>query len=176
MGYLYIPRYQEDSHQEDYRNTDFALLTWSWAWSRTPIGWFGGNGYRTGETSNEGPCICALVSFKVCLDQNQGCTQIDLLELEHNDSLNIIVSIKYPSLIGIYNAVPGRLLFQARSALLGLRNNYGCYDDGSDYHRLNTVNRDGATLSDIGIEKQWVIDAVKRNPYSRSTSSNLSLF
>lgn len=144
---------------------DFVLPSWSWASSIQRIDWMRGDGYTFRSTSDEGPSFCNLVSFKVCLDQRQGYTQVVQSDLNHNNPLPIIANKRYPQPIGTHNPVPGRLLFRTQSNFFELMGDFG-YLSGREDHSLNIVNQDGARYSEIDVPLQWALSNVEKNYYN----------
>lgn len=144
----------------------FILPSWSWASYDKHMRWLRGNGYTSPSTDEEGPPFCNLVSFKVCLDIDQGYTQVEPSDKEHDQQLPFVTTKCYPEPVSTHRALPGRLLFRTQSTLLELQGDFGYMPKGRNYHRLQVIDEDGVQYAEINVPLQWALSNVERKSYS----------
>jgi hypothetical protein len=146
---------------------DFILPSWSWASYDGHMRWFRGDGYTSSSTDEEGPAFCNLVSFKICLDTDQGYTQVELSDQEDDEELPVNATKRYLEPVGTHHPLPGRLVFRTQSTLLELEGDFGYLREGRQYHSLQVVDKDGFHPAEINVPLQWALSNVKRESYSR---------
>ncbi|OCK78029.1 HET-domain-containing protein [Lepidopterella palustris CBS 459.81] len=156
-SYQYTPRVPE--------NTDFVIPSWSWGSTKAEIRWLRGSGWKSGETSEEGPGTIPLIQFEVCVEKDQTWTIVG--QSSEDERMRAIVGkkLEFPTPISHHVPTPGRLRFRTQSAMFRLHGRIDYFDIEKDRDQLELEigHRDGRRIARIDVALDWGLNHAERS-------------
>jgi hypothetical protein len=139
---------------------DFVLPSWSWGSNKGSMLWFRGDGWKSGDTSEEGPTTVPLVKFLACLGEDQGWSVLDSLGRDGMTPERAL-ELKWESQDPVAQPapVPGRLCFRTQTARFRLCGEVGCYEleNDKEYLQLEIEHPEKYRVGTITVSLDWAL-------------------